>query len=158
MVEANITSIEPIALQTDLRFTVLKTSHGKDVWLFPYKMQQSATTKGRVGDFGKDSDSKLALKAWDPTLPGVGGGLNAMLSDYLMSHSPVRKHYTIKSASYYNNSGFHSRWNALMTYHVCTNRVCSGIQIHIWQAGRTEHFAWTNMLWSYSFHRRYKYI
>ncbi len=80
MVEVDITSIEQVAC-------CFKTSHTKDVWIFPYKMQQSATTKGSVGDFGKACDSKLALKAWYITLPGVGGGLNAMLSDYLTSHS-----------------------------------------------------------------------
>ncbi len=42
----------------------------------------------------------------DTMRDGVGGGLNAMLPDYLTSHSPVRK--------YYSNSTFHSHWNVLI--------------------------------------------
>ncbi len=92
----------------------------------------------------------------DTMRDGVGGGLNAMLPDYLTSHSPVRK--------YYSNSTFHSHWNVLIImsgWTGCT-AVCKCI---FWKAGRTayrnvrtEHFDWTNILWSYAFHKPYNYI
>ncbi len=98
---------------------------------------------------------------------------------YIMCHSPVRKRYSTVSKKYYNRRKEDWVVDVCLPFLFCLHSVCErvddvsclrkqGVQRYAntyidTKVGKTiktltECFDWTNISWSYTFHRIYKYI